>query len=208
MIKPWSSRESVAAYLESSVDDSLLLRIPFVSSASIRLRSLALKLGPGAQTPEAIHLFTNAEPPLDFADAEARASLPKSNPKAPAQSIESVALANSVVEYPLRAARFSRVRDVTLYVPRATGAETARIYFVGFKGEFDKVSREGPATIVYESAPRVSAPGRCFLVLRQNELPRKCRRSRTPTLSHPPSRPHPVPARVPTAGGPRKDQGH
>ncbi|MGC4421302.1 PITH domain-containing protein, partial [Streptococcus suis] len=68
-------------------------------------------------------------------------------------SLESVAATNEVVEYPLRPAKFSRVRDVTLYIPASQGAETSRIYFVGFKGEWDRVNREAPAGLIYESAP-------------------------------------------------------
>ncbi|KDN41078.1 DUF1000-domain-containing protein [Tilletiaria anomala UBC 951] len=157
IIKPWAERNTLETYVESSVDDSLLIRIPFASSSSVKLRTLLLNAGPGEQTPDTVHIFTNSTPPIDFADAADRAALPPKSPQAPAQTLSNVAATNAtqVVEYPLRVAKFSRVRDVTLYIPASQGAETTRVYFAGFKGEWEKSSREAPVGIIYESAPQL-----------------------------------------------------
>lgn len=157
VIKPWSERTSRENFLETSedVDDSLLLRIPFVGDASLKLRTLLLFAGPGGNTPDEVHLFVNADPPLDFDDAAHRTSLPKTHALAPAQSLTSVAETNEVVEYPLRVFKFSRVRDVTLFIPRSRGGDQTRIYFVGFKGETTKVHRQAPANLVYEATPQL-----------------------------------------------------
>lgn len=154
IIKPWSERLSRETYLESDVDDSLLIRIPFVDSASVKLRTLLLMAGPAGQTPDTVHLYVNCDPPLDFEDAASRLEAGKTSPLAPAQSVQ-VAQTNELVEYPLRVTKFSRVRDITLFVPHAQGDETVRVYFVGFKGDTTKVHRHAPANLVYEATPQL-----------------------------------------------------
>jgi len=69
----------------------------------------------------------------------------------------SVAVTREVVSYPVKPAKFPSVSSITLFVPRSVSEPTIRIYFLGFKGEFTKVNREGPKNIVYEAAPNVSS---------------------------------------------------
>jgi len=57
VIKPWSERDDEVSYLESDADDQLILRIPF--TASVKLRALLLKAGPGDNTPTKVLLFAN-----------------------------------------------------------------------------------------------------------------------------------------------------
>ncbi|CAO1621226.1 unnamed protein product [Sympodiomycopsis kandeliae] len=162
VLKPWSQRlddaEVASNYLESDSDDQLLLRIPF--EGSVKLKSLLLKTGPGDLTPDAVILFTNSDPPLDFSDdLESRSAMDPikdaRKPGVPAQKLESIAVTREVVEYPLRVSRFSGVRDVTLFIPGSVGGDKSRLYYVGFKGETTSVHRDGPANIIYEATPQL-----------------------------------------------------
>jgi len=164
IIKPWDQRLDESAYLETDADDQTIIRIPF--SGVVKLRSLFLKAGPQGHTPDALYLFPNVEN-LDFADAEAAVQQAAGSSRGarggsggvgalvPAQQLESIAITREVVEYPLRPAKFSNVRTLTVFVARSQGEDTTKIYFLGFKGEWSDVKREGPANIVYETAPQV-----------------------------------------------------
>ncbi|KAN0065845.1 hypothetical protein ACQY0O_000975 [Thecaphora frezii] len=159
ILKPYDSRNDETTYLESDADDQLLLHIPF--TGSVKLRSLLVKTGPSTQTPNEIHLFTNRND-LDFDLANDLSSLPDTPARGgaagdgrPAQKLTSIPVTREVVEIPLKPAKFPDVTSVTLFVPASQGADTTRIYFVGFKGEHRQWSREGPTNIVYEAAPSV-----------------------------------------------------
>jgi len=138
IIKPWVQRnkgdsteeaDDPQCYLESDSDDQILIRIPF--NGVCRLKSILLKTGPGDLTPDSIVLFVNQDPPVDFSDdLEARCAIsPTSGKKGgPSQTLESIAVTKDVAEYPLRAARFNSVRDVTLFVPKSVGGDKTRLY--------------------------------------------------------------------------------
>lgn len=49
-------------------------------------------------------------------------------PGVPSQKLDSIAVTREVVEYPLRVARFSGVRDVTLFVRSSVGGDKSRLY--------------------------------------------------------------------------------
>ncbi|PWN52384.1 DUF1000-domain-containing protein [Violaceomyces palustris] len=148
ILKPFDQRKDETTYLESDCDDQLILRIPFTSS--VKIRSLLFKSGPPDQTPDQLHLYVNLDhQPLDF-DSAASSTPP------PTSKLESVPVTREVVEFPLRASKFSDVRNLTIFVPSSLGGETSRIYFLGFKGESSNVGRSAaPTNIVYESAPRL-----------------------------------------------------
>lgn len=145
IIKPWAERDDETRYLESDADDQLIIRIPF--AGQVKLRSLLLKAGPTDQTPSALHLYPNIDN-LDFEDAS------QGTHPAPAQKLESIAVAREVIEYPLRTAKLSAVRSLTIFVPASLGSDTSRIYFLGLRGQWQDLRREGPTNIVYEAAPQ------------------------------------------------------
>ena len=138
--------------LESDVDDELIVHVPF--TGSVRLRALLIRSGPGHATPRSVHLYKNL-PSLDFEDAASE--MPK-----PLQKLTSIPESSEVVEIPLLAARVPDVQTLTLYMPGCLGTERGRpdshtrISFLGFRGESRVQQRSGPATIVYEAAPRAT----------------------------------------------------
>ncbi|KAI0259876.1 galactose-binding domain-like protein [Gloeopeniophorella convolvens] len=137
VIKPWNERLDERAYLESDADDQLILRVPF--TGSVKLRALLLKTGPGDQTPAKVALFANVDN-LDFNDAAE---------KEPLQQFD-VAVGREIGEYALKPAKFPNVSSVTLFFPASQGAETTRIYYVGFLGHWSERKSE-PVITVYES---------------------------------------------------------
>ncbi|GFZ50096.1 hypothetical protein JCM24511_07849 [Saitozyma sp. JCM 24511] len=143
VIKSWDDRDDETRYCESDADDTLILKVPF--NASVSLRSITVKAGPSGQTPREIHLFKDA-PGMDFSDAEAAD---------PTQVIE-VVESRDGVEYQVKAAKFASISSLTLYVPgnASDGEEdSTRIYYVGLRGSWKPLPNR-PGVIIYESAAR------------------------------------------------------
>ncbi|CAD6585921.1 MAG: hypothetical protein TREMPRED_004278 [Tremellales sp. Tagirdzhanova-0007] len=142
-IKSWEERDDETRWCESDADDSLIIKIPFISSVS--LRSITLKAGPSGQTPAAMHLYRNA-PGLDFSDAVSAT---------PTQVFE-VVQAREGVEYQVKAAKFASLTSVTLFFPRNSsegGETTTRLYYIGVRGTWNPLPKR-PGVIIYESAAR------------------------------------------------------
>ncbi|KAF9533720.1 galactose-binding domain-like protein [Crepidotus variabilis] len=137
ILKPWHERLDENKYIESDADDQLIIRIPF--TGSVRLRALLLKSGPGDQTPSKIALFAN-EPNLDFEDVSDRKPTQEFN----------VPQGREVGEYAVKTARFSNISGVTLFIPSSQGADTSRIYYLGFLGSWT-AAKQQPIITVYEA---------------------------------------------------------
>ncbi|KAL7424953.1 hypothetical protein Q5752_000640 [Cryptotrichosporon argae] len=143
VIKEWAKREDEVDYVESDADDALIIRIPFVSSVS--LRSITVKAGPGGHRPTAMRLYAN-QPGLDFSDVEAQQ---------PVQAFELIERAEGV-EYQVKAAKFASLTTLTLFFPGNGGDEdSSRVYYVGLRGTYKQIAGR-PGVIVYEAAARPS----------------------------------------------------
>ncbi|KAJ3478527.1 hypothetical protein NLI96_g9689 [Meripilus lineatus] len=142
VIKPWNERLDEQVFLESDADDQMIIRVPF--TGSVKLRALLLKAGPGEQTPAKIALYNNGEN-LDFSDIADRKPTQEFN----------VAQGREVGEYHVMPAKFPAVTSITLFVPASQGADTSRIYYVGFLGQWTERKNE-PVITVYESKPNLA----------------------------------------------------
>ncbi|KAH9925524.1 galactose-binding domain-like protein [Fomitopsis serialis] len=129
VIKPWDQRLDEDKYLESDADDQMIIRIPF--AGAVKLRAVLIKAGPIDQTPAKLSIFTN----LDHFD---------------------VAQGRDVGEYHVMPAKFSNVTSVTLFFPESQGADTTRLYYVGFLGSFSGERKGQPIITVYESRPNIA----------------------------------------------------
>ncbi|WVQ79436.1 hypothetical protein IAT38_001534 [Cryptococcus sp. DSM 104549] len=157
VIKSWDMREDDTLWVESEVDDEMIVTIPFTSSVS--LRAITLRSGPGGHTPREMHLFRDNQG-LDFSDATSTA---------PTQSFDIVPQREGV-EYQVKAAKFNSLTSLTLFFPGNTSEdgdeETTRVYYVGLRGTYKPLPNR-PGVIVYESSanpadhkvPGVSAGG-------------------------------------------------
>ncbi|BEJ16206.1 hypothetical protein CspHIS471_0508110 [Cutaneotrichosporon sp. HIS471] len=145
VIKDWANREDETIWLESELDDSLLLHIPF--TASVSLRSITLKAGQEGFRPSEMRVFTNAAG-LDFSDAESRE---------PTQQFD-VVDARQGAEYQVKAAKFTSVTSLALFFPHneseGDDEETTRVYYIGLRGSWKPLPNKLDGSIVYESAPR------------------------------------------------------
>ncbi|CAL1715723.1 unnamed protein product [Somion occarium] len=137
VIKPWDQRLDESVYLESDADDQMIIRIPF--TGAVKPRALLLKAGPSEYTPAKVALYSNAEE-LDFSDI---ADLK------PTQEFD-VAQGRDIGEYHVMPAKFPNVTSITLFFPASQGADTTRIYYVGFLGQWSERKIE-PVVTVYES---------------------------------------------------------
>ncbi|KZT19231.1 DUF1000-domain-containing protein [Neolentinus lepideus HHB14362 ss-1] len=137
VIKPWDKRLDEEVFVESDADDQLIIRVPF--TGSVKLRAVLLKTGPADQTPAKVLLYAN-ENNLDFSDA---------TDKKPTQEF-AVAQGREVGEYSVMPAKFSNITSITLFFPASQGADTTRIYYVGFLGSWSE-RKENPVITVYEA---------------------------------------------------------
>ncbi|KXT03986.1 hypothetical protein AC578_9249 [Pseudocercospora eumusae] len=150
--KPWTDRLTPTPELVSDADEQLLIHIPF--TAQIRLHSILLRSSPTASAPLTLKLYINREG-LDFSTA---AELE------PTQKVE-LSQTNDVQEVPVKRALFNSVRSLDLFFEENWGRgeeDETRLSYLGFKGEWMKLSRE-PVNFLYEAAAKPSdhklAPG-------------------------------------------------
>lgn len=112
-------------------------------TAQIRLHSILIRTSESSSAPQTLKVFVNIDN-LDFSSA---ADLK------PTQKLE-LAQSNEVQEIPVKRALFNTVRSLGLFFEdnwsRGEEEET-RISYIGFKGEWMKLSRE-PVNFLYEAA--------------------------------------------------------
>ncbi|CAK1355269.1 PITH domain-containing protein 1 [Cercospora beticola] len=139
--KTWSERLNPSPSLLSETDEQLLMHIPF--TAQIRLHSILIRTSTTDSAPMTLKLYVNREG-LDFSTA---ADLP------PTQTLE-LAQSNDVQEVPVKRALFNTVRSLDLFFQDNWGRgdeDETRVDYLGFKGEWMKLSRE-PVNFLYEAA--------------------------------------------------------
>lgn len=139
--KTWTDRLSSQPELSSDADEQLLMHIPF--TAQIRLHSILIRTSTTDSAPQTLKLYLNRDD-LDFGTA---ASLQ------PTQTLE-LAQSNDVQEVPVKRALFNTVRSLDLFFEDNWGQgdeDVTRISYLGFKGEWLKLSRE-PVNFLYEAA--------------------------------------------------------
>ncbi|KAF9194784.1 hypothetical protein BGZ50_005824 [Haplosporangium sp. Z 11] len=124
--------------VESDADEQLILRIPF--TGLVKLKSISLRAEPGETAPRKMKAFVNRDD-LDFDNAESTV---------PTQEWDLVEDSyGQVAEYNTRVAKFTSIRNLTLYFSENFGGDTTKISFIGLKGEFS-VLKKDPIITVYE----------------------------------------------------------
>ncbi|KAF1948925.1 DUF1000-domain-containing protein [Byssothecium circinans] len=138
--KTWAQRMDPQPELKSFADEQLLMIVPF--TGQVRLHSILLRTSPTPSSPRTLKLFINDE--LDFSSASEK----------PATQTLSVSQTAEVQEIPVKRALFNTTRVLTLFFEdnwsRGEEDET-RISYLGFKGDFMKLSKE-PINFLYEAA--------------------------------------------------------
>ncbi|KAK4507325.1 hypothetical protein PRZ48_001060 [Zasmidium cellare] len=139
--KTWMERLEPEPELKSDADEQLLMHIPF--TAQIRLHSILIRTSATDAAPMTLKVYMNREG-LDFATA---------SDLQPTQTLE-LAQSNEIQEIGVKRALFNTVRSLDLFFEDnwSQGEEDeTRISYIGFKGEWMKLSRE-PVNFLYEAA--------------------------------------------------------
>lgn len=139
--KTWTERLEPDPELKSDADEQLLMHVPF--TAQIRLHSILIRTSTTDAAPLTLKLYANREG-LDFTTA---------SDLQPTQKLE-LAQSNEVQEVPVKRALFNTTRSIDLFFEDnwSQGEEDeTRISYIGFKGEWMKLSRE-PVNFLYEAA--------------------------------------------------------
>ncbi|KIP10298.1 hypothetical protein PHLGIDRAFT_65976, partial [Phlebiopsis gigantea 11061_1 CR5-6] len=142
--KPWDERNDTQVFAESSVDDQMIIHVPFTQN--VRVRSLLLKVGRGDLTPRHLRLYANHNTVVDFTEAE---------DITPQLNITLQEGEVGVTEYPLRAATFANIHSLSLYFSEAISGDTVRVYYIGFKGDSRTQRKEGSQLL---EIPAANAP--------------------------------------------------
>eukprot|EP00794_Sanderia_malayensis_P004622 gene4622-5229_t len=138
VFKPWDRRMECDTFVDSDADEELLLNIPF--TGSVKLKGIIIIGGEGDLHPSKMKLYKN-RPRMSFDDTSAT----------PDQEFELHPDYKGELEYTTKAARFSNVEHLSIYIPENFGAETTRIYYIGLKGDFTEAHKHGVTICTYEA---------------------------------------------------------
>ncbi|KAI9753469.1 MAG: kinetochore-associated Ndc80 complex subunit spc25 [Chaenotheca gracillima] len=143
--KGWEKRLDPQPELESDADEQLLMYIPF--AGQVKLHNIMIRSSPSSCAPLTLKLFINRDD-LDFSSA---------SDLSPTQTLE-LSQTSDIQEMPLKRVLWNTTRSVTLFFEdnHSRGEEdVTRLSFLGFQGEFMKLSRE-PVNFLYEAAANPS----------------------------------------------------
>ncbi|KAI6913537.1 DUF1000-domain-containing protein [Hortaea werneckii] len=139
--KTWMERMNQEPELNSDADEQLLMHIPF--TGQIRLHSILLRTSTTSHAPMTLKLYLNRED-LDFSTATSLE---------PTQTLE-LPQTNELQEIGVKRALFNTVRSLDLFFEDNWGRgeeDVTKVSYIGFKGEWMKLSRE-PVNFIYEAA--------------------------------------------------------
>jgi PITH domain len=108
----------------------------------VKLQALTVIGGLNGSSPSKLKVFINRDD-MDFSTA---ADL------TPVQEWDLVENLNGQMEYPTQVAKFNGVHSIDLYFPANFGADSTKITFIAFKGEFSERKRQA-VEAVYEARP-------------------------------------------------------
>ncbi|KAK3599872.1 hypothetical protein CHS0354_022444 [Potamilus streckersoni] len=138
VFKPWDERMDKEKFVESDVDEELLLYIPF--TGSVKLKGVILIGGEEDTHPSKMRLFKN-RPCMTFDDTGCEAD----------QEFELHPDPSGMLEYATKAARFNHVENLSIHFPSNFGAENTKIYYIGLKGDFAQAHRHEVTICAYEA---------------------------------------------------------
>jgi len=146
IIKPWNEREDTTEYVDSNVDDQVVIHVPFIQN--VRLRSISLKLGRGELAPRHLRIYANHTTIVDFEDAEV--TKPQLNVTLQEGEV-------GVIEYPLNIPAFANIHSLSVFFSEAVGGEVTRLYYIGFRGDTRTPRREAHSKLEIPAANAADA---------------------------------------------------
>jgi len=140
VFKPWSERLNREVYVESDCDAELLFNIPF--TGDVKLKGIVVIADEELST---MRLF-KSKLRMTFDDIECE----------PDQEFDVTYDSNGTIEYPVKATKFFNVHHLTIHFTnkvKEDESKPCRIYYIGLKGEFTQVNRDGIVIANYEIRP-------------------------------------------------------
>jgi len=113
-------------------------------TGQVKLHAILLRTSDSDSAPKTLKVLLNRDQGIDFSTAE----------DAPATQTFDLSRTNDIQELPVRRAKFSAVRCLSLFFPDNFGdgdEDVTRISYLAFKGEWMQLGR-APANIIYEAA--------------------------------------------------------
>ena len=159
--KTWTDRLIPEPELMSDADEQLLMTIPYVDAllfpsnerfffyvgrrfaGQVRLHSIILRTSDSPSAPKTMKVYVNRDD-LDFVTT---------GELEPAQTFE-LAQTSEIQEHPVKRVKFNTTRTLAIFFEDNFGSgeeDVTRISYLGFKGEFMKLSKE-PVSFLYEAA--------------------------------------------------------
>jgi len=146
ILKPFDQKLTQDPYLESSVDEELILVIPF--TVSVNVKSIIVIGADEDSCPSRVKLFKNRDD-IDFGNADEITA---------EQTLDIAFDKRGEVDLMVRPSKFQNVNQLTLYFPsnHSDGEEQTRIVYVGIKGTSTNYRRGVVENAIYESKPQLS----------------------------------------------------
>eukprot|EP00692_Jakoba_bahamiensis_P003669 EC687490.1.p1 GENE.EC687490.1~~EC687490.1.p1 ORF type:complete len:211 (+),score=99.04 EC687490.1:28-660(+) len=118
-----------STWVESDVDEELIVHVQFASAVCVR--KICLLGGEEDSCPREMHVWINRED-IDFDNAR---DVPFT------QRMEVPNDHRHLIDYKTKYVHFQNVHSLTLFFPSNYGAETTKIYALGFKGDATEYKR-------------------------------------------------------------------
>lgn len=140
VFKAWSERLSREQLVESDCDAEMIFNIPF--TGDVKLTGVVVIAD---ETLAKMRLF-KSKMRMSFDDVQLDAD----------QEFDVIHDPNGCVEYPVKPAKFSNVHHLTIHLfnhNKEEDAQPCRVYYIGLKGDFTQVNRDGIVIANYEVRP-------------------------------------------------------
>lgn len=145
VFKAWNDRLSPADYVESDCDAELIFNIPF--TGDVKLKGIVVI---GDDELSKIRLF-KSKMRMSFDDVAGESD----------QEFEATHDPQGHLEYPIKPTKFFNVHHLTIHFinrNKEDDSKPCRIFYIGLKGEFTQVNRDGIVIANYEIRPTEGIP--------------------------------------------------
>lgn len=140
VFKAWSERLNTDVFVESDCDAELIFNIPF--TGDVKLKGIVVIAN---EELSKMRLF-KSKMRMSFDDVQS----------VPDQEIDITHDANGTIEYSVKATKFFNVHHLTMHFVNQNkndDSKPCRIYYIGLRGEFTQVNRDGIVIANYELRP-------------------------------------------------------
>ncbi|XP_036355366.1 PITH domain-containing protein 1-like [Octopus sinensis] len=149
VFKPYEQRHS-PDYVESDVDPELLFSFSRVSQLGVGHALRGSRQSPSLQTQNVSTTLSGSYKNVTFTN------FGRIPPKADVEFVVGNSANEVMVFNTSTTQQMKNITSLSLYFPENYGAESTRIYYIGLKGQFDRLNRPGILLYNYELTPNPS----------------------------------------------------